>query len=487
MTNDRGLKHIVTKSRKQLFLENILIYGLGSVMNNVIPFIMLPIITRLLPNSEYYGINETVTIFVAFGSAIAAMGMYDAMYRFYFEKDDTTYRKEICSSALFTIVVTGFFVMLMALFFQKPLAGILFSDSRYAPLIIVGSLNIWVTVISTIVAAPTRMRNQRLRYITIQTLIPVISYSLSILLILKGEYVYALPVASLLSNVVICVIFSVLNRHDFSTKHLNMSWLKQMLRFGVPLMPVFIFFWVISSMGRIIITNELGLEYTGIYAAAGKLAAVSQLIYSAFAGGWQYFAFSTMRDKDYVELISRVFDYLSGVSFFSTAALILVLKPVFSIMLPVEYAQGIVVTPALFLAPLILMLRQTIGMHFQVKKMSILGTSTVAFGAAVALVLYFILIPYLGISGAAIASLAGYLASLLITIVILFKMKLILIAKRVYLGTMLTVTVLTLHMSNTSTVIVNLVAGLECMLLLFSYRSDAINLIRGIWRKAFAE
>lgn len=468
------------KSRAKLFLENILIYGLGSAMNMVIPFIMLPIITRLLPSSEYYGINDTVVIFVSIGSAIAMMGMYDAMYRFYFDKEDPDYRKEVCSSTLFTLVITGFLVMLIAVVFQDFLSGLLFSNDGYAPLVIIAGLNIWVTSINTIVTAPTRMRNQSKRYIGIQTLIPIMSYSLSIVLILKGEYVYALPIASLFANVVICIIFFVLNRQDFSIHSINNAILKPMLKFGIPLMPAFIFFWLLSSVGRIIITNTWGLEYTGIYAAAGKFASVSQLIYSAFAGGWQYFAFSTMHDEDYVALISKIFDLLAGISFFATAVLILVLKPIYSIILPAQYVEGIEIVPALFLAPLILMLRQIVGMHFQVKKLSVLGTSTIGFGALIAVVLYYLLIPWIGIRGAAISSLSGYVAALLISIRILKRMRLILISKRVYAGSLLTMMVLILLMSNVSTVIVHLLAAVECSILFLIYRNDMIYFVKGV-------
>lgn len=472
------------ESRAKLFLENILIYGLGSAMNRIIPLIMLPIVIRLLPSAEYYGINDIITIFVSLGSAVAVMGMFDALYRFYFDKEDVDYRREVCSSTLFTLVTTGFIAGLAAFIFQRPLAGLLFSDYRFAPLIIIGGLNIWFTSINVIMAAPTRMQNQRLRYIVIQTLTPILGYSFAILLILKGEYVYALPVASLFSNVVVCIIFFVINRHFFKAKYFNIAILKPMLRFGIPLMPVFIFFWVMSSVGRIILTNTWGLEYTGLYAAAGKLAAVSQVIGAAFAGGWQYFAFSTMNDKDYVVLISKIFDYLAGISFGATAVLLLVLKPIYNIMLPAQYAEGLVVVPALFLAPLLLMLRQTIGMHFQVKKKTILGASTIGVGAAVSLVLYFILIPLFGIKGAAIASLSGYAATLLVTIVIFKKMKLILISKRFCVGFMLTVVLLMLHMNGVKTAIVHIMATFECIVLLIFYRIDGINLIKRVVKTA---
>ncbi len=475
----------MTKSRKKLFFENIIIYGLGSVMNMVIPFIMLPIISRLLPGSEYYGVNDTVTIIVSFGSAIAVMGLYDAIYRFYFDKEDILYRKKLCSSTFFTVVFTGFIASLISIIFQSSLSKLIFSDVSYSPLIIIGGLNIWASSINTIVAAPTRMNNQRLRYIIIQTLVPISSYCIAILLIIRGEYVYALPLAALISNIVVCFIFLLLNRHHFDIRKYSVTLLKPLLRFGVPLMPVFIFYWVLSSVGRIVITNTWGLDYTGIYAAAGKIAAISQLIYSGFAGGWQYFAFSTMKDKDYVELIARVFDYLSGISFFATSLLVLLIRPIFAIMLPSSYVDGIVVAPALFLAPLLLMLRQTIGMHFQVKKWNILGTFTIGFGALVAITLYYLLIPSIGISGAAIGSLIGYVASLLLTIGILLKRKLLIIYKRVYLGSVLTTVLLSLHMNEVNTLIVNIVAVVVCIILFSAYYNDIMHLGKGLYRSLF--
>ena len=67
------------------------------------------------------------------------------------------------------------------------------------------------------------------------------------------------------------------------------------------------------------ITNMLGNHQTGIYAIGTKVASGSHLIYTAFAGGWQYFAFSTMKDKDQVKNNSNVFEYLGVISFIGAA------------------------------------------------------------------------------------------------------------------------------------------------------------------------
>ena len=99
----------------KLFIENFLVYGLGGIISKIIPLIMVPIVTRLMPSSEYYGISDLSNTVVSFGSALAIMGMYDAMYRMFFEKDDEQYKKTICSTALCFTIITSlivFFVMI---------------------------------------------------------------------------------------------------------------------------------------------------------------------------------------------------------------------------------------------------------------------------------------------------------------------------------------------------------------------------------------
>ena len=71
-------------SKIKLFVENFLVYGFGGVISKIVPLIMIPIITRLMPSTEYFGLTDLSVTLVSFCSALAIMGMYDAMYRLFF-------------------------------------------------------------------------------------------------------------------------------------------------------------------------------------------------------------------------------------------------------------------------------------------------------------------------------------------------------------------------------------------------------------------
>ena len=102
----------------KLFLENFLVYGFGGIISRIVPFLMLPVVTRLMPDSTNYGISEMSNTIVSLASSLAIMGMYDAMYRMFFEKGDEEYKKDICSTALMFTTFTSLIVLII---FSVPL------------------------------------------------------------------------------------------------------------------------------------------------------------------------------------------------------------------------------------------------------------------------------------------------------------------------------------------------------------------------------
>lgn len=417
-------------TRLKLFIENLLVYGLGGIISKLIPIIMLPIITRLMPDTFYFGLNDLSVTVVSFGSAIAVMGMYDAMFRMFFEKDDLDYQKSICSTALAFTIISSIIIFAILMIFSKFWANLFFTDEKYTNLLMLSAISVLVGATNSIVSAPTRMKNQKKIFLITNTISPIISYGISIPLLMKGLYVIALPLASVISAASIEIIFMVLNKKWFSVRDINLSYLKPLLSIAIPLFPNFLVYWVFNSSDRIMISQMLGMEYSGIYAIGGKIGQISQLVYTAFAGGWQFFAFSTMKDKDQVELTSNIFEYLGIITFSAGMIMAACSKTIFILFFSGNYIDGYIVAPYLFLAPLLLMLFQVIVNQFIIIKKTWYNLFALTLGALFNLLCNYILIPILGIEGAAIGTLLGYAFSIVLTAAILIKMKLLKVSKR---------------------------------------------------------
>lgn len=417
-------------NKLKLFLENFLIYGLGGTIGKIIPVVMIPIITRMIPDASSFGISDMCTTIVSFGSALAIMGMYDAMYRMFFEMEDEKYKKQICSNALSFTVITSAFVFCIMILCKDFIARKFFGDIKYTYLVYVAAMSTLVGATNSIVTAPTRMQNKRVVYLVMNIVNPLISYSIAIVMILKGYYIEALPVGTMIASILNELVFFILNKDWFAFPCFQKKHLKQLLKIAIPLLPNFLIYWIFNSSDKLMITNLLGTRATGIYSVGAKLGQASQLIYTAFAGGWQFFAFSTMKEDDQVKTNSLIFEYLGVISFSCTAIVFLICQPLYNLLFTGEYIKGYIISPYLFLAPLLQMLFQVACNQFLIIKKTWPNLYILSAGAIVNIILNLVLIPKIGIEGAAIATLIGYAVSDIICVLVLIKMQLMIISKR---------------------------------------------------------
>lgn len=428
----------MTKTR--LFLENFLIYGLGGVISKIIPFIMLPFITRLMPDTKYFGIADMSSLTCSFGMAVTIMGMYDAVFRLFFDKDDREFQQQILSTALLFVLINSLILSFLLYIFKDNLSVYIFGDSSYVDVLYLTILSIIISSSNGIIQIPCRVNNERFKFLFLNLSTSIIGYLIAIPLLVNGYYLTALPISSIGAALFSQATFLYFNYRWFNFKLFDFQILKQLMVIGLPLFPSFIIYWFLNSSDRLMITNMLGNHQTGIYAIGTKVAGASHLIYTAFAGGWQYFAFSTMKDKDQVKNNSKVFEYLGVISFIGAAFMCAISLNFFELFFKGEYIKGYIVAPYLFLGPLLLMLFQVIGNQFLVVKKTLPSMIILTFGALVNIALNFWLIPILGIEGASIATLLGYIVAVLVCSIVLIKLKLMVISSKFITCTLLIIT-----------------------------------------------
>lgn len=412
-------------NRKRLFIENFLAYGAINALDKVVPIIMLPIVTRLITNSADYGKYEMFNTIVAFGSSFAVLGVYDAMFREYFERDDTRYKNVVTSTAVRIVFFSAAIFSCMLLLGAKIISNLFLGSSQDWHVVVMTSLGVFLTANKNIISAPSRMKNKRKIYIFSGFSFSVLYYLLAVVFIEHGFGYNGLIIGNLVASLYILIYFYILNRKDFTFSLFDITVAKELLKIGIPLVPCFVIYWAFHSMDKIMIAHMLNLKEVGIYSIGAKVASVSTFIYAAFAGGWQYFAFSTMKDKDQVDLTSKIFEYLGIISFAALSLAMLIIPHIFGSFFAGDYLKGIVVFPYLFLSPLILMLFQTVGNQLLVVKKAYLTTVCLLAGLCSNLILNYFFIPKFGIKGAAVATLLGFCVSVVMVLSLTRKMRLI--------------------------------------------------------------
>ena len=425
--------------RFRLFIENFLVYGLGGIISGIIPLIMIPIITWIMPSTDYFGISDMSNTIMTFAINFAIFGMYDAMYRVFFDREDEVFKRKVCSTTMTFNVSSSLIVALIMLLFRKQLAEFFLTSEKYDYIICITAFAVFVGATNSIVTAPTRMQNKRKVFLITNAIGPFVSYGLAIVLLIKGYFLIAMPLAGLLSKIIMEIVFWLLNKKWFDYRLFDKKLLKELLAIGIPLLPNFLIYWIFNSCDRIMITRLIGIGASGVYSVGSKLGLASQLIYTAFAGGWQYFAFYTMNDDKQVENNSKIFEYLGVISFACTFLICVFAESIYKLLFKEEYHYAFIVAPYLFMAPLIQMLYQVAGNQFLIIKKTWPTMLILASGAMVNVGINYFFIPVLGIEGAAIATLVGYVISTVLCVIVLYKMQLIVLSKNFYVAVIITI------------------------------------------------
>ena len=469
----------MTQNEKiRLFLENFIFYGGISMLQKALPFITLPIITRLLVEPSVYGIADIFNLIISFGSALAILGIYDAIFREFFEKENIEYQKKVTSTGMNIVLISGAIILVLIVIFREFIGKELFGRDVYPNLIILSGIGVYLSAVNSIVSIPTRMRNQRKVYLISGLTFPFIGFFITIISIKLGYTYEALIYGVVGMSLISSIIFYFINKNDFSLKVFDKKIAKELLKIGLPLVPTFLIYWIFNSMDRIMINRMLGASELGIYTVGSKVASISQLIYSAFAGGWSYFAFSTMKDKKQVEMNSKVFEYLGIISVVAYVLSQPFISLVFNLFLSNDYIKGKEVFSFLFLSPLILMLYQTVGNQIIVIKKSYLSTLALLFGAILNIILNFFLIKSYGIRGAAFSTLNSYIVSVIIMCLICYKYKLFIISRRFLIVSILTLVGIYLDFFLKEYIFYRLIYGIILMTILIFYLKDLKYLLK---------
>lgn len=417
-------------NRKKLFIENIFAYGFISVLNKTVPFILLPVVTRMLPNTSDFGVYSMYTTIIGFGAPLAILGLYDAMFREFFEKDDLEYRFDVTTTTQRIIMFSSIFFSLLLVVFNSPFSILFFGTAYYSKVLILAGIGIFLTANNSPLSAPTRMMNQKKVFVFSGLLSSILLYAVAIILIYFGYSYLGLIYSSIISGITLFLFFWIRNRDFFLKGKFNKEIAKKLLKIGLPLMPTFLIYWIYNSMDKIMITNILDTTQLGIYSIGAKIAQLSTLIYAAFAGGYQFFAFSTMKDNDQVRLNSKLFDYLAALSLLSLLIIYPFIKIGFSLLFEGNYILGYIVVPYLFIAPLLLMLFQIVANQFLIIKKSYLATLSLLFGAIINVLLNIVLIKRIGIEGAAVATFIGYIVTIVSVMFVSVKLKCMIFSNR---------------------------------------------------------
>lgn len=391
----------MAKDRNNYLIKNTIIFTLGSFGSKIISFFLVPLYTYVLTASEY-GVVDLVVTVETVAIPILTLNISEAVMRFALDKDaDKEKITQIGTGILLIGILVGLLIFPVCGFFNK--------ISQY-------STYIYFYVIS-LAASQLYLCDLRgkelLIYYSIGNVLNtffIAVLNIVFLLVLKEGiegYLKAYIIANALTA--IYAIIAGKGYMSFYPLRIDKKLLLQMVKYSIVLIPNSFMWWIMNSSDRIMVSGMVSVAANGIYAVSYKLPTLVSTLTTIFNQAWSYSAIREEGTADEGEYNNKIFKVLIGMVMLIGIGLLTFAKPFLSVYVSKEYYVAWKYMPFLTVGCVYLTMASFMATSYTVHKDSFGYLFSGMFGAIFNIMINFVLIPLIGVYGAAIATCISYI------------------------------------------------------------------------------
>lgn len=387
-------------NRVKSLLKNSLIFTIGNFGSKLITFVLVPFYTYFLTTNQY-GTIDLITTTIMLLIPFASLGLSDSIIRF--GMDSSFNQKEIFSNSILSVISGSFFCTILIL-----LCNLFVPIPYYHFLIILTFLQSIQILISTYVRAQGKVVIFAINSILYSFLICIFSIYLLAKLNLGIDGYFFAQIISVAISLLFLFLAGKLGSF-FSFSFIKKNLLKEMMEFSLPLIPSGISFWAINSASRYLILFFVGIAGNGVFAVATKIPSLMNLIQGIFIQAWQMTAMQEQSSDDKERFYGSVFKAYSGVFFIIVSLIIIIERKFIFIIFSNDYYSSWKVIPFLLIASMYNSFSSFLGQIYVSEKETKAVFKTTLVSAIITIVANVLLIPLLGVIGAGIAQMVGWI------------------------------------------------------------------------------
>jgi len=398
------------------------IYGISTILGRFFSFILTPFYTHVLPDQGEMGIYNNYYAVIAFLNVIFIYGMDSAFMKYASQNAGET-KKKIFSTAMIAVAVSSLIFSLALLLSQSlfmsyldiPAKYLVNDPERFSRFFYYLILILILDTITIIPFAYLRLERKSKKFALVRFINIVVNLLLNLLFFIKLKWgMESIFIANLLASLLNLVLLYPDLYKNF-TWAIDKEYLKKMLVFGIPYLPASLSATIVQVINRPLVEKLTNYETLGVFSASYKLGTLMMLVVMMFQFAWQPFFLTNAKEKNAKEIFSKVltlFLVFTSVLWIVISLFIedVMKMKVFGISIYQEtYQEGLVIVPIILLGYLFngIYYNFQAGIYIE-EKTKYFPIVTMA-GAIVNITVNLLLIPYLGIIGAALGTLAAYL------------------------------------------------------------------------------
>ena len=400
------------------------IYGVSSIVGRFLNWWLVPYYSFIFAPEEY-GVVANLYAMVSFFLVLLAYGMETSYFRYASKSTDP---EKVYSTSLISLFFTSVSFVFLAIAFNNEIASFI-QYPNHPEYISWFAVILGIDVFSNIPFARLRLNNRpgKFAFLKIVNIGFNIGFNLFFLTIcpklLAGNpdsfvnlfyspeigvgYIF---ISNLLASLItLILLLPEIFRISFQ---FDKKLLARMLSYGFPILIVGLAGMVNQNIDKVLIPvlipeNQDPMFQLGVYGANYKLAVLMNMFIQAFRYAFEPFFFSRGDSKEDPQMYATVMKYFVIFGLLIFLGMVLFID-VIKVVIDTEYHEGLKVVPLILMANLFFGIYFTLSLWYKLKDMTRYGAYMALTGAAVTLVLNFLLLPVMGYMGSAIAVFACF-------------------------------------------------------------------------------
>ena len=392
------------KREKQL-LKNTVIVAIGQICTKFISFFLLPLYTALL-STEEYGVVDLLNTYVSLLLPLIFLQIDQSIFRYLIDvRKDEKSKKKLITTTIITVLIQSFIFLIIYMIIAQ------FIKNEYKYFL---ATNVVAAMISNLVLQISRGLGDNTTYSQGSLVSGAGTVILNVAFIWGLRMgAYGMLLATLLANI-LCTIFvfiklrlyKYINIKSFSKDDLNELW-----KYSIPLIPNQLSWWIINASDRIIVSYALDVAMNGIYSAANKFSSICITIFNIFNMTWSESAAMYIKDEDSSEYFSNIINISIKLFVALCFGIIAIMPFAFKFLITgIDYAPAYYQIPILMLSTIFSIMVSLIGSVYVALKKTKEIAKTSLYAAIINIVINLLLIKFIGLYAASLATLIAYLA-----------------------------------------------------------------------------
>lgn len=374
-------------------------------------FVFLPIYLKHLSPSDY-GIVSSLHVLNSVLTVLFTLSLPRALYRVYYDYKTELEKKTLFGTVFISVVVISLFSLALLFLFKNQVQKI-YESINFYPYFAYAILIVFIQSLHVIPTVFLQIKERAAVYIGLS--IPLFFFKSTLILwfivyLQKGVIGYLQ--AELLAAIVFLPIYYL-----FIYKNLSLRWdfnvFRSVLKFSLPIIPSILSAWILNLSDRIFIERYFSTQEVGIYSLGYQIAGLVLIFSIAFKKAYDPYFYKIANSTDKLSAKQKLFktNYVFIVILVLASFMIAFFaKEGITLFFDDRYYSAFKIIPIISLAYLISQNSALLNiMLYQEKKTKVVMFITLG-SAILNIGLNFILIPLMGIYGAAWATVLSFLS-----------------------------------------------------------------------------